>query len=243
MFLLVLSLCLRVVSGAGSSEEETTTETTIELFERYAGNLTYSNNEDGSCIACSNGSCNEDSAVSPHSWTAVLELEINNEIYYNDEDGCRGYAKDVAEFGVVAFTWKNSSRQCSLHVLAETHNINAKMHKHNAYVWVEENPNNTGPLFLVRYPTSLSTEEIDAVCYYGLNINNTPNVVMELNMVIIITVVIIIISWNVWMNHTENYPPFFGDGHVLPEASDDNSYEKQMHNIYTKESSQQSKEE
>jgi len=231
MFLLVLSVCLRILSGAGSSDEASSADSTIELYELYAGNLIYSNYEDGSCIACK-GACNETSAVPPHSWTAVLNYNNSKgEIVYEDVDRCRAYAADVAEFGVKAFTWNKRTKECSLHVLAETTDIGLEMWVHNRFEWKHEHVENTGPLFLVRYPSK--RVEADAVCYYGLNINNTPNIARETNILIIITVVIIIISWNVWMNHTENYPPFFGEGHVPTDSSDDG---QEKHNIYRDDS-------
>lgn len=227
MFLLVLSVYIRVLSGASSSNEKTSN--TIDLFELYAGNLIYSNNQDGSCIAC-NGKCNRDNAVSPHSWTAVLEyVNYEGNIESEDLDRCRAYAADVAEFGVRAFTWNKVNHTCSLHVLEDTHDIATEMFLHNHFEWVHENPENKGPLFLVRYPSV--PVDVAAVCYYGLNINNTPNIVRESNVVIIITVVIIIVSWNVWMNHTENYPPFLRQAHLPAE-----SLEEEKNYIYTNDS-------
>jgi len=235
MFLLVLSVSLRVLSGAGSSDE-TTYADSIDLFELYAGNLIYSNNLDGSCIACSHGICNETNAVKPHSWTAVLEYyNVDGDKVYQDLDRCRAYAADVAEFGVKAFTWKEENHTCSLHVLGNNHDISVEMYTHNHFTWIHEYPENTGPLFLVRYP-SVSVD-VDAVCYYGLNINSTPNIATETNVLIIVSVIIIIISWNVWMNHTENYPPFFGQAHMPPENSEERSYEK--HNIYANDSKEE----
>jgi len=220
MFLLVLFVYLRVLSGAGSSDEETSTDSTIDLFELYAGNLIYSDNQDGSCIACNNSICDRDNAVSPHSWTAVLEYDtLEGETVYEDLDRCRAYAADVAEFGVKAFTWNNLNHTCSLHVLENEHDIATAMFVHNHFTWLHENPENKGPLFLVRYPSV--PVDADAVCYYGLDINRTPNIAKQANILIIITVVIIVVSWLVWMNHTENYPPFFGQPYVPPETLED----------------------
>lgn len=226
MFFVALSVCLRVLS-AGSSDEATSTDSNIELFEPYAGNLIFSDYQDGSCIAC-NGTCNETNAVSPHSWTAVLEYDNG---YGLDLEWCRAYATDVVEFGVKAFTWNKRSHTCSLHVLDNNHDIQHEMWLHNHFEWNEMYINNTGPLFLVRYPSGV--EDVDTVCYYGLNINKYPNISRELNVMIIVSVVIIIISWNVWMNHTNAYPPFFGEGHVSSESSEDRTNEK--HDIYSRD--------
>lgn len=227
MFLLALSVCLRAVfAGAASSSDDDAT-TTIDIFERYAGNLIY-NDTDGSCIAC-NGSCVEEHAVSPHSWTAKLEYILNDETNYNDVETCKGYATDVAQYGVVAFTWRSSDHLCSLHVLDVTHNIAEEMINFNGFDWVEENPYNTGPLFLVRYPKETDADTVDAMCYYGLNINQTPNIAREANQMIIITVVVIMIVWNGWMNHTKNYPEVV----KRPRPTEESDNE---HNIYQMDS-------
>jgi hypothetical protein len=208
MFLLVIELCLYVVYGAESSGDETVTE--IDTFELYAGNLTYSNNQDGSCIACdvkNATSCTRANAVSPHSWTAKLEYYKNDTgtYVYKDRQTCEQYAHDVKSLGVVAFTWRNSTHSCSLHVRNSIEDIGTAMVIYNGFTWTRENPENTGPLYLVSYPTM--DLEVDAVCYYGLNINSTPNITFISNILILLFVLFVITAWNVWMYHTDNYPP------------------------------------
>jgi len=220
MILLVLALYFRRVL-CGSSEDTDASTTRIDIFERYAGNLIY-NNTDGSCIAC-NGSCTEDNAVAPHSWTATL-YTLGNVVL---DEMCESYAMAVAEYGVVAFTWWEDEHKCSLHVTTSEYNISEYMVIHNGFDWIEEHPYNTGPLFLVRYPQDTDESTVDAQCYYGLNINQTPNIAREANQLIIATVVIIMIAWNGWMKHTDQYPDL-----VKRPTTDNNSDNENEPNIY-----------
>lgn len=226
MFLLVLRVCLHVQAASSSESGEEAT-----YFALYAGNLEFSNKSDGSCIAC-NGSCSGSTAVRPHSWTADLVYERDNVTYYNDLEMCRGYAHAVNQYGVKAFTWKYSTRTCSLHVLDVTYNIGAEMTNYNGFEWIEENVDNTGSIILVTYPKT--AEEVDTSCYYGLDINETPNITKEGNVGLIIFVVVTIIAWNGWMNHTDNYPPFISGHGGSPETSEDDDNKGQ--GIYTDDS-------
>jgi len=196
MYLLVLTICLRLVASAGSSYDESET-TGVTIFERYAGNLIY-NRTDGRCIAC-DGVCDLDHVVSPHSWKARLGVN-------NDFDSCQHYATSVIEFGVVAFTWWNSSQTCSLHVLDDDHDISAEMMNFNGYTWTEEHVTNTGPIFRTRYPKEFYGVEIDAKCYYSLTINPTKNIVALGNQLCFLLVVVTMIAWYTWMRYTGHFP-------------------------------------
>jgi len=230
MLLLVLSICLRSTLSASSSDSEDTTTTRIDIFERYAGNLIYDDNgTDGSCIAC-NGSCTREYAVSPHSWTAKLEYTVGDYVYTNEIDKCEEYATSTAEYGVVAYTWWESEHICRLHVTTSEENIAELMINYNGFNWTEEHRYNTGPLFLVRYPTDTDESTMQAQCYYGLNINQTPNIAKEANKVIIATVVVIMLAWNGWMKHTNQYPADL----MKSSATDDEIKNAHDDDIYTK---------
>jgi len=205
MFWLVFWICLHV--KAASSSEGGVKDT---WFGLYAGNLTYSNNTDGGCIAC-NGTCNGETAVYPHSWTAQLVYWHDNERINKTRESCTSYALDVAKYGVVGFTWRSFDYICSVHVEDGTHNIGAEMINYNGFDWTEEYPDNTGHLILVTYPKGFEgVDNVENYCFYGLDINRSQNVIREVNMAIIIFVVFVITAWNGWMNHTDNYPPSHG---------------------------------
>jgi len=207
MLLLLLNLLLRIVYTAKESDEN---KPKINIFERYAGNLIYSEN-DGQCIAC-NEICDKDHSVLPHSWIAKLG---KNSTFEN----CKHYALSVAEFGVVAFTWWKSDRNCSLHVLDEEEDISKEMINFNGYHWVEINKNNIGPLILARYPVIYNETAIDALCYSGLEINPSRYIVPQLNVLMFIGVVGTMLAFYGWMRYTDNFPDYEILAHAKKESS------------------------
>lgn len=198
MFLFFLQICL----SAGTTEESSSA---INKFDMYAGRLIYNDDNNGSCIAC-NGSCTKENAVKPRSWTASLEFYTSGELEYGDIDMCNEYAMKVAAHGVVGYTWTKETHSCSLHVLENEYDISEAMVRYNGFDWILENPNNTGPLYLVKFDSTRDVGSLKAMCYYGVLIEGPPNISSEVNTGLIGIVVIIMITWNGWMRYTKNCP-------------------------------------
>merc|ERR1719419_1509122 len=105
-------------------------------------------------------------------------------------------ALKLADYGVVGFTWTKDSHICSLHVLEKEYDLAEAMVIYNGFDWVEENKNNTGPLYLYQYPRDKDQESLNAMCYYGILIQGTRNIASEVNTTLIGVVVVIMITWN-----------------------------------------------
>jgi len=203
MFLILLQICF-----SASAPEEDSGSIVINKWQIYKGMLTYDDDvggTDGSCIAC-NGSCIPGHEVKPHSWTAILEYTRDGEVEHGDFGLCQEYAQNVVQYGVVAFTWRTNTYSCSLHVIENDHNISEEMWIFNRFEWREENPKNTGPLYLAKFPSEKYYRNLTAMCYYGLNVKGTQNMASEMNVALIVSVVVIMLSWNGWMRYTKNYP-------------------------------------
>jgi len=199
MFLLLL-VCL------WAGDEEYHEENIVNKFSLYAGNLIYDDN-DGRCIAC-DGSCTRENAVSPRSWFAVLEYLSDGKLLQLDFSYCEKYAKAGIPYGVAAFTWTKSSHNCSLHVLDDfKHNIAEKMKVYNGFDWQQVNRNNTGAIYVAKFPSGIDKESIDSMCYFGLHVKGEVSSVASMADKILITVVILLlVSWNGWMRYTNSYP-------------------------------------
>lgn len=220
MFLLFIQICL----SAGTTEEDSPSG--ISEFVMYAGRLTWNDDNNGSCIAC-NGTCTEENAVKPHSWTALLEFYMSGELQYGDIEMCNEYAMKAAEYGVVGYTWTKDTHSCSLHVLEKDYDISEAMVRYNGFDWIEENPDNTGPLYLVKYPSTKDVGSLKAMCYYGVLIQGPRNISSEVNTVLIGLVVIIMISWNGWMRYTQNSPPESPEIRCTDEVPESNDHVNQ----------------
>jgi len=227
MFLLFLQICF----SAGTTEEDEPSG--ITKFVIYAGRLIFNDDNDASCIAC-NGSCTEENAVKPHSWTASLQFDKAGETQYGDFELCYDYALKVAEYGVAGFTWTKDNHSCSLHVLDKEYDLSEAMVIYNGFDWIEENHYNTGPIYLGQYPSYKDEGSLDALCYYGILIQGSPNIASEVNTVLIGLVVIIMITWNGWMRYTNNIPSASPLARVTDEVSErsDHMDPKSKHNIY-----------
>jgi len=202
MFFLLLTTYFSTVVFAAPSYGDEEEERRIDIFERYAGDLIFGGGE-GKCIACSNEPiCDEEHYNDPRSWKATLGEK-------NVFEDCWNYAMSVGKFGVVAFTWWNETRQCSLHVENQTEeDIAHEMLNFNGYNWSLIDEENTGPLFRTRFRTrpEFDDSHASAVCYYGLKTNRTPNIVREANLMCFLVVVTTMVLWVTWVRYTGTYP-------------------------------------
>jgi len=202
MFFLLLSIYFNTVLYAASAYEEED-KVRINIFERYAGSLTYGG--DGRCIACEDNICNADHVYAPRSWNATLGQK-------SDFQSCWDYAMRVGDFGIVAFTWVFSTRECLLHVEKGEHNVSAEMVNFNGYEWNKQDWDNTGPIFRTRYPKDkYGDDSVKAVCYYGLKTNRVRNIVTEMNLFYFTIVVMTMVLWITWVRYTGTYPQWYNE--------------------------------
>merc|ERR1719474_864793 len=97
------------------------------------------------------------------------------------------------------------------------------MKVYNGFDWKEVEKDNTGALYVAKFPTNIDEESIDSLCYFGLHVKGEVSITSVTNKIIITVVVLLMVSWNGWMRYTNSYPRRVGapvNDHESTKAAD-----------------------